>query len=177
MLVYDRKELDIHEISMHIKEKWFDRRLLNINSFMRAYYKVEPCVIVEELITEIASGVDEYKFFFFHGEPIYVYHSDNHFCKGRNTNCTVSFFDLKWNNLGIQYGKHTNNPLARKPHFMKEMKNISRILSKEFSFVRVDFFETNERFYLAELSFSQGAGLVPYNPDSFDFELGRRWKI
>ena len=177
ILIHNKADIDTSGTEEIIKTTWFDRLLLHTNSFMSAYYPVKPCVIVEDLIAEIASGVDEYKFFCFDGEPACVYHSNNHFCRGKNTNCSVSFFDLSWNNLGIQYGNHFNNPSARKPIFMNDMIRISRILSKDFSFVRVDFFETDEKFFLAEMAFTQGAGLTPYQPDWFDFRLGTLWRF
>ena len=123
------------------------------------------------------TGIDEYKFFCFDGEPKYVYHSDNHFKDNKNSNYTVSFFDMQWNFLGIQYGTHVANPNAPKPKYMSDMTRICRTLSKDFSFVRVDFFGTSSRFYVSEMTFAPGAGLTPYNPASFDYEMGSLWKL
>ena len=175
-IIKDKTELNLAEIEQQIKTYCFDRRYLHTNSFFNAYYSVNPCVIVEDYLSEVENGIDEYKFFCFDGEPKYVYHSDNHFKDNKNVNCTVSFFDMQWNFLSVQYGTHLSNPQAPKPKFMDDMMRICRALSKDFSFVRVDFFETSSRFYVAELSFVPGAGLTPYNPMSFDYEMGALWK-
>ena len=54
----------------------------------------------------------------------------------------------------------------------EEMKNAATVLSKDFPFVRVDFFLANNRFYFAELTFTPGAGMMPFNPTEFDLEWG-----
>ena len=176
-IIKDEKELDLTEVETEIKRYCFDRRYLHTNSFFSAYYSVNPCVIVEDYLSEVETGIDEYKFFCFDGEPKYVYHSDNHFKDNKNSNYTVSFFDMQWNFLGIQYGTHVANPNAPKPKYMSDMTRICRTLSKDFSFVRVDFFGTSSRFYVSEMTFAPGAGLTPYNPASFDYEMGSLWKL
>lgn len=179
-LISCKHDLDIHEMEAEIKQTWFDRRYLNTNSFFSAYYPIKPCVIVEELISESSSGVDEYKLFCFHGNPFCVYHVGNRFNNCELSDHTVieeSFFNLDWNNLGIIYGKHINDVNARKPIMLDEMIKISRILSEDFSFVRVDFYETEERLWLSEMTFTQDGGLVPWYPDSFDYKMGSLWQI
>lgn len=177
LLVHDREKIDTSVIEKQIKDIWFDRRYLHTNSFFSAYYPIEPCVMVEGLVSEVDTGVDEYKFLCFNGEPVYIYHSDDHFKNGERRECSVSHFSIDWRNLGVRYGNHPNKTEARPPRFMKEMLDISKTLSRDFSFVRVDFFENDSRFYLSEMTFTQGAGLTPFVPDAFDFELGKYWTI
>ncbi len=168
--------LDIAKTEYAIKNRWFDRRYLHTNSFFRSYYPIKPCVIVEDLISETKNGVDEYKFLCFDGEPCYVYYAGDRFVDGvLMEHPVLSIFDLNWNNLGVQYGEYINNKNARKPKYMGQMLEISRKLSADFSFVRVDFYETEERVFLSEMTFTWGEE-IPFHPDSFDFELGSKWK-
>ena len=53
-----------------------------------------------------------------------------------------------------------------------EMKEAAEILCKDFPFVRVDFFVANNTWYFAELTFTPGAGMMPFNPESIDSEWG-----
>ena len=177
LLVRNKTSINLNKAENEIKDNWFDRRNLHTNSFFRAYYPINPCVIVEELISDIETGVDEYKFLCFDGEPCCIYHSDEHFSNGIRKECSVSFYSLEWDNLGIQYGNHTNNIFARKPKHLREMLKISRLLSEGFSFVRVDFFENDDRFFLAEMTFTQGGGLTSFSPESFDYKLGKAWNL
>ena len=52
------------------------------------------------------------------------------------------------------------------------MLEIVKKLSVGFPFVRVDFFDTEEKLYLAEMTFYPGGGLFRYDPESFNKELG-----
>ena len=176
-VIKEKKKDKFYEFEKILKEKCFDRLYLNTNSFFKAYYDVKPCVIVEEYISEIDTGVDEYKFFCFSGEPKCVYHSDQHFDNGKKANYTVSFFSMDWDFLNVRYGNHGCNANAPKPKHMDEMVEICRRLSSPFPFVRVDFFESSSRFYLAEMTFACGGGLVPYYPESFDYQLGEWWEM
>ena len=177
LLIHNKNQIDRKEIEKTIKQQWFDRLRLHTNSFFSAYYPIKPCVIVEELISDVQTGVDEYKVLCFNGEPKYIYHSDDHFTKEGWRECSVSHYSLDWENLGIQYGTHENKVDARPPKHKKEMLEISSELAKDFAFVRVDFFENDERFYLSEMTFTQGGGFMPFSPEAFDFELGKLWEI
>ena len=59
-----------------------------------------------------------------------------------------------------------------KPIHLEEMIRICKVLSKDFPFVRVDFFDTDDKLYVAELTFYPGGGNTPYNPIDFDKLLG-----
>ena len=61
---------------------------------------------------------------------------------------------------------------VRLPEFFEEMLDVAKNLSKDFLFVRVDFFLANHRFYFAEFTFTPGAGMMPFNPDKYDLEYG-----
>ena len=61
---------------------------------------------------------------------------------------------------------------AEKPKHFDEMVEIDRKLSKDFPFIRVDFFDTDEQVYVAELTFAPGGGATPYHPLSFNKQLG-----
>ena len=58
------------------------------------------------------------------------------------------------------------------PAFFNEMKDMAKVLCSEFPFVRVDFFLANDRYYFAELTFTPGACMMPFNPEKVDNEWG-----
>ena len=61
--------------------------------------------------------------------------------------------------------------MKRPPH-LEEMMEISRTLSEDFPFVRVDFYEHDSKLRIAEFSFAPYAGMVHYEPEAFDKEMG-----
>lgn len=44
-------------------------------------------------------------------------------------------------------------------------------------FVRVDFFVANNTWYFAELTFTPGAGMMPFNLEKYDLEWGNMLDI
>lgn len=57
------------------------------------------------------------------------------------------------------------------------LKMLPYKLSKGFPFVRVDFFNVKGHVYLSELTFDSGDGHRKFNPQSFDEEMGRLFRI
>jgi len=172
-LVTDKSKIDINEVEKEIKDKWFDKRRLLTNSFCSAYYGAKPRVIVEAFVEEFANCANDYKLFCFHGEPAFFYVAEDHFKDGENSEIyPITFFDLQWNRMDVKYGAHSINEQAARPYHAEEMIALARKLSADFPFVRVDFFDTPDKLYLAELTFYPGGGATPYYPESFDEKMG-----
>lgn len=87
------------------------------------------------------------------------------------------FYDLNWNRLDVMYGNHPNNVNVPRPVHYDQMIEFAGILSKDFPFMRVDFFDTEEKLYLAELTFNPGGGMVPYSPIEFNEIMGDKFKL
>ena len=168
--VFDRSKLDFESVEKEIKETWFDRLKLHTNSFANYYYGVKPKVYVEEYLEES----DDYDILCFHGEPKFVYVKTEHFDNGinRETGYPMSFYTTDWEYIDAKYKDIPTRKDIDKPPHLEEMLDISRELSKNFPFVRVDFFESARKLYVAEFSFAPWAGLRPYEPESLDYEMG-----
>ena len=63
------------------------------------------------------------------------------------------------------------------PDFYPQMLEDAKRLCQDFPFVRVDFFLANDRYYFAELTFTPGAGMMPFNPARYDLEWGNMLEI
>lgn len=147
-----------------IKSLWFDEIRMPCNSFSNVYHRIVPRVLIEENIGDVI----EYKFFCFNHKPEFLYVTSDHFVNYENTKVhPLSFYDMDWNYMDVTYGKQPSLPGLEKPECFDEMADMALRLSKDFKFVRVDFFLTQNRFYLAELTFDPGGGLTKY-PESFD---------
>lgn len=171
--VENKDKIDVPTIESEIKEKWFNTRLLLTNSFCSAYYGAKPRVIVEEFIEEFAGSANDYKVFCFSGVPKFFYVAEDHFKGGENSiTYPITFFDLDWKVMNVKYGEHRCNPNVQEPFHKTQMVELAKKLSKDFPFVRVDFFDTKEKLYLAELTFYPGGGLTAYYPIEFDKEMG-----
>ena len=171
MLITDKSKIDFDKAEKEIKTSWFDRLKLHTNSFANYYYEVQPKVYVEEYLEE----ADDYDVLCFHGEPKFVYVKTEHFNNGvnREVGYPMSFYTTDWQYIDTKYKELPTQKDIPKPAHLKEMLEISRKLSKEFPFVRVDFFENAGKLYVAEFSFAPWAGLRAYEPEAMDYEMGK----
>ena len=53
------------------------------------------------------------------------------------------------------------------------MITVAEKLASDFPFVRVDLYNINGRIVFGELTFYPWSGYVKFEPDEFDFSLGR----
>ncbi len=112
----------------------------------------------------------DYKFFCFDGEVKALFIGSQ---RQKREEPYFDFFDDKFNHLPIKQG-HPNSPvLPEKPACFEEMKTIASKLSKGFPHVRIDLYEANEKVYFGEITFYHFGGLVPFEPNTWDYEFGK----
>lgn len=171
-VIRNRSSIRFEDIRGELKE-WFDPYNTLINSFCRAYYKAKPRVLAEEYMSQIDGQLYDYKIFCFNGVPYCVYVAVDHFLED---DYPITFYDMDWNMMDVKYGRHSNAEVPIPKHW-DEMKDIACRLSEGFPFVRVDFFDTDEKLLMAEMTLYPGGGMVPYHPDSFNRELGDKFEL
>lgn len=173
VVVKNKETIDLQQLKDKIQKEWFEPKNLLINSFCRAYYSVKPKVYVEEYLEEFVGCLNDYKVFCFNGKPEFFYVATEQFEDGVNTDIyPISFYSLNWEKMNVTYGPHPSHKNMEKPYHFDEMLNLSSVLAKDFPFVRVDFFDTKDKLYLAELTFYPGGGFTNYSPLSFDSYMG-----
>ena len=178
IIVKNKNEFDLQELELNIKKKWFDRLGLHTNSFASYYYPVRPAVLVEEYLSVSDDIQSEYKVLYFHGEPYCVAVPAYEWKDGQKDKfCSYSFYSLDWKCLPVKYGHKDYCSNLPKPDCLFEMLEIGSKLASDFPCVRVDFIKVEDKLYLTELSFGQGGGWEVYEPQEFDFELGKKMDV
>lgn len=173
-IIKDKTLVDTKQLFRELKT-WFKVKNTLIDSYCRAYHNATPRIIAEQYVQWLGEQLYDYKFFCFDGEPYCAYAAMDHFKGGENgDDYAISFYDMNWNKLNVKYGKHENGDIPKPPH-LEEMLRIAKVLSKDFPFVRVDFFDTDDQLYVAELTFYPGGGLSSYQPKEFDKLLGNQF--
>lgn len=175
-IIKDKTQVDTKQLFKELKS-WLKVENTLIDSYCRAYHNSQPRIIAEQYVEWLGEQLYDYKFFCFDGAPYCAYAAMDHFKAGENANdYAISFYDINWNAMNVKYGKHVNGDIP-KPLHLEEMLRICKVLSKDFPFVRVDFFDTDDKLYVAELTFYPGGGNTPYEPLSFDEELGEQFTL
>lgn len=154
------------------------KKILN-HSLKNNYYKhtrewpyknVKPRIIAEMFLDNDNEEIDDYKVHCFNGEPkITLVCSDRHSPSG----LTEDFYDNDWNHLNLKRpGVPNSKKSHNKPVNFDEMLSISRILSKNHPFIRVDFYIVKDRLYIGELTFYPSGGFNGFKPEEYDMILG-----
>lgn len=138
------------------------------------YKNVKPRIIAEEYMEDSRDGeLRDYKFFCFNGEPKAMYIASE-----RGTGkVKFDYFDLNFNHLNIKQKYENSEKRLRKPDTFEQMIEMSKILSKGFAHVRVDFYEVNGKLYFGELTFYHLSGFVPFEPSDWDKIFGKWLKL
>lgn len=135
------------------------------------YKDLKPRILAEKYLSELADEeMIDYKFFCFNGEPKFLYVSqglENHET-GR-----ISYASLDWEIEPFRRTDFANfTQLPPKPAGFDKMIELSKQLSKDIPFVRVDFYDVNSKIYFGELTFFPGAGFTKFEPAEWDAKIG-----
>ena len=165
----DKDKLDIHHAQSLLK------KALSTNYYYTArewpYKNVHPRIMAEQYLdTEDSLGLTDYKFYCFNGEPQFLYVS-----KGLENHATaqISFLTLQWE--FAPYRRDDFMPfqeLPPKPVSFDEMLRLSKILSENIPFVRVDFYEYRGKPIFSEMTFTPCGGFMKFAPDEWDTRIG-----
>lgn len=135
------------------------------------YKNVKPRIIAEEYKEDSSTKeLRDYKFFCFDGEVKALFIASDRQVSGEETK--FDFFDMNYKHLPFTNGHPNAKKLPEKPQSFDEMKVLAAKLSKGFPHVRVDFYEVDGKIYFGELTFSHWSGLMPFDPEEWDYIFG-----
>lgn len=146
-------------------------------SLCRTYYKigrewvyksVKPRIVVEKFM---GSNLQDYKLFCFNGEVRMTL-----VCSERFTDSGLceDFFDNDWKHMDLKRPKHDNlQRVINKPQNFELMKRLAEKLAVGIPFVRIDFYEIEEKVYFGEITFYPASGFEGFEPVEWDEILGR----
>ena len=135
------------------------------------YKDVKPRIIAETYMEDNEDGeLRDYKFFAFDGEVKALFIATD---RGRkDTETKFDFFDENFNHLEFTNGHPNSDILPHKPKNFEKMKQLAAILSKGIPHARIDFYEVDEKVLFGEITFSHWSGMVPFEPDKWDYNFG-----
>ncbi|MCQ2272801.1 MAG: hypothetical protein MJZ72_08490 [Bacteroidales bacterium] len=172
-VIKKKSETDFEKLKKQLHD-WLKPENTLMNSLVTNYYKAKPMILAEEYIENIADQLYDYKWFCFDGLVYCCL-----FVKERfgSEGPLFAMYDKEWNKMDVQYEDHPSCD-AEKPKHLEQMIEYAQVLSKGFPFIRVDFFDTDEKLYLAELTFdSSNEGFASFHPAEFDMTLGDLYKL
>ena len=139
------------------------------SSFEWQYKDIKPKILCEKYLDLISDGfLVNYRFFCFNGKfkclAIILLKDGKSY---------GNFYDEKLNLLPIKQAFPNKQDYVPKITNYKKMIEIAEKLSKPFPHVRVDMYEDSEKnIYIGELTFTNWDGIVPIEPEEYDYKLG-----
>ena len=149
------------------------RKKLKTNYFHAArewaYLNITPRIIVEPLLHDGSNNsLRDYKFYCFGGKVKLIHVDINRFEDHRK-----NFYDPQWNRLDIEITFPKADFDIEKPTNLKQMIDFAECLSKDFCFIRVDFYEVEGHVYFSELTPYPGAGKSRIKPAKWNLIMGQ----
>ena len=139
------------------------------------YKNINRKIIVESYLEDsVTEELRDYKFFCFNGEVKFLFVATG---RQKYSEPFFNFFDADYHSLNLQQGHPRSEILPSKPQCFDEMKIIASKLSKGLTQVRIDLYEVNGKVYFGEITFFHFSGVVPFNPNEWDYKFGEMIKL
>ena len=163
----------------------YNEAILKLNKWMKKswywygrewpYKEVKKKIIVEKLMEDTNTGdLKDYKFFCFNGKvelfKIDFDRFEKHKANYYDRNCKLlNFIEM---DCPPDFSKKLDIPKN-----IEKMINMAEKLSADIPFVRVDFYNINNKVYFGEMTFFPAAGFGILEPKSWDNKMGKMIKL
>lgn len=160
---------DKDKVDWKFQKKIFKQWLkLNLYVFGREwnYKNLKPKILIEKMIDY--KPLMDYKIMCYNGEPKYF---QIQIINEKNEIEFIDHYDINWNKLEVGR-KHYNvsDSIIPPPLALDKLLEIAKVLSKDFPFVRVDFYNFENKIILGELTFFPGGGFVSFYPETEKYD-------
>lgn len=171
LLCTNKKDLDENAVIRTFKEYVFDIK----GNYGREwpYLKAKPVIIAERLLEDEAhlnNAVNDYKIFCYDGKPEYVICISDRY----TDRCNHLVYDTDWNKIRVVSEGARIEEDAPKPDNLQEMLEIAKKLASDFPFARIDLYSLKGKVYFGEITFFPWSGYMEFEPDEFDYVLGKK---
>lgn len=173
-VVRDKSQTTFEELKMSA-DRWLATDFYDIVR-ERHYRKIKPRIFFEQLLLDKNGRIPaDIKLHCFNGRPgqppiMYLLVISDRF--GASTHGDV--YDADWNWLDIAIGLYKRSAApAPRPGNLDAILDVAAKLCADFDYVRVDLYAPDNQVFFGELTFTPGAGVLPFTPDSIDYEWGK----
>lgn len=176
-IIRNKAEVNIKKLRANCR--WALQRNLYESTLEPQYKDIKPMIIIEKLLlTKEGYIPNDYKLHFINGKLAFIYCS-----VGRETINKRNIYDADWNPLLFTWSeKHKDpsklrGPEIKAPATFDKMKQLGAEIAKDFSYVRVDFYDVDGDLYFGEITLHHGSGFDVFVPSTYDEEYGKMLKL
>ena len=177
VILVDKKNIDLEHLK-RVMNNWVNEPINKKHPGREwPYDNKKHRIIIEKYLEQNDGDLADYKFFCFNGKVEYFYIRTNYV--KNHEEAKMAFFNKNkkvLRDVEMDYCKYAKNSPVIVPEIDK-MIEYAETLSKDFPHVRVDFYDVNGKIIFGELTFYNASGYMTFKPDSFDFEMGKNFKL
>lgn len=164
----DKSMLNIEDARRKINDSL--KRDYYLNGREWPYKNVPRRIIAEKYMSKSDGSIPEdYKVLNFNGNPGIIQVDLDRFINHKK-----KLFLPNWTELDFDFNYPTEEKYSlKKPDTLNEMLDLARRLSKEFSFLRTDFYVIDDRIYFGELTLFPASGFGKFSPEEWDERIGK----
>lgn len=176
-IIRNKQNVNINKLRYDIRT-WMVRNLYYETQEWQ-YKNCKPMLLIEKLLqTKDGYIPNDYKLHYINGKLEFVYCS-----VGRETINKRNIYNSNWEPYYFSWvGPSNNNTDVRgeeipAPPTFELMKQMGAEIAKEFSYVRVDFYDVDGRLYFGEITFFHGGGFDVFVPSDYDKYFGEKLNL
>ncbi len=162
----DKQQLDISKLKSNLVHAMSQDSFRKFKEW--PYKNVQKKILVERYIEHEGDLVD-YKFFCFNGRAEYC-----QVITGREKDMCVDFFDRSWKHQDFHEPAEypfSSSPLIC-PNNYQKMIELAESLAVNMPFVRIDFYDVDDKIIFGEITFYPTAGFGRFQPEDWNKKLG-----
>ncbi len=160
-VIKDKEKMNYQKVKARF-QNWMKTNFAFAGTLELQYADIPRKIIAEEYIEQLDGNLLDYKVHCFMGEPKYIQViGDRDLAKHTGSQM---IFDSMWNEQSWSFADYPQ--FTRKiecPAILEEMINVSRKLSQEFVYVRIDFYIVENKLKFGEMTFTPASGLYRYD--------------
>lgn len=165
----DKSQLNVEEAKKKLEKSLKNNFYYSYREW--PYKNVKPRIIAEEYMEDAStSELRDYKFFCFDGIAKALFIATERQKAGEEVK--FDFYDINFKHLDFRQGHPNSSVEIKRPETFEKMRELAENLSKSIPQLRVDFYEVNGRAYFGEMTFFHHAGLMPFDPEEWDYTFG-----
>ncbi|QZE13428.1 hypothetical protein K4L44_12670 [Halosquirtibacter laminarini] len=162
----------------NLSENYFNHIKLTLESAMSQNYywagrewqykDIKPKILIEELLeSSDQEFLLDYKVFVFNGVAKFIQVDTDkpEFHK-------INLYDRNWEFVPVQIVYPNDMKLIERPVLLDKMLELSEVLAQPFKFVRIDWYISDNRLFVGEMTFHPSSGMVPFKPKSMNRLFG-----
>ncbi len=170
-IVKDKSKMDIEDARKKFN-KWMKRNYAQNGGVELHYKDIPPKIVAEAYIEDSNKELNDYKIMCFNGKPEYIWID-----QGRFTDRTENIYNTKWELQPFLLTYPNSKEEVAPPQNLDKMFELAEILAKDFSLVRVDFYNVDGKIYFGEMTFTSASGVDKFIPSNYNRVWGDMLKL